>query len=85
MDVQPQFPGGCLAELHHKFLHILMQDIYIRTLGNSNDFVFLSWNFEAQNKYFKTSQLLVIANMLSGNPEQTVRFGSVITLTKHPN
>ena len=62
-----------------------MQDIYIRALGNSNDFVFLSWYFEMQNKYFKTSQLLVIANMLLGNPEQTVRFGSIITLTKHLN
>lgn len=41
-DPQAQLSGGYLADLHHKFSHILMQDIYVRTLGNSNDLVFLS-------------------------------------------
>lgn len=58
-DPKAQLPGGYLADLRYKFSHILTQDIYIRTLGNSNDLVFLSQNFETQNKYFKTFQLLV--------------------------
>lgn len=41
-DPHAQLPGGYLTDLHHKFSHILMQDIYIRTLGNSNDLVSLS-------------------------------------------